>query len=257
MRMRSAYDAGNHRPNTGNNGGCANFRLVYNGGDWSASATGLLFVRGWIWDKGFILTIRPDPVTVTSGTLIQQIVICAEGQAVDASANTMLLLCPCWGEEETEYGLKSVDQTNFDNQRETHFIHCLGDAHGYVPICLGFGVSALSNKLRSMPLYVWRYRSDGSNLPCELCYQIPQIRPVMFWDNPVIEQVNDTYTLDGDTYKYAMHAGVGSLPNYSDDYGRPIISKFTNEKAMCCASIYSSYTVTVLSWAGWITSAET
>lgn len=161
IRMRSAYDAGTHKPNSGVNGGCANYRLVKNA-DWSTSAVGLLYVKGWIWNKGFILTIKVDPVTVTSGTRIDTVIICAEGQAVDAAANTMLLLCPCWGEEETEYGMKSVDATAIDNGAETHFIHCLGDANALLPFTVGFGVSGLSNKLRTMPLYAWRYRADGT-----------------------------------------------------------------------------------------------
>jgi hypothetical protein len=259
IRMRSTYDATNHRPTITANGGAAIFHIV-EGADYHASTTGLLLIKAWIWPTGFILRIRPDPNTITSGTRIEQLIVCAEGQAMDASANTMLLLAPYWNSganydgganTESEVGMKSIDLGAYvDNTYECHFIHTLGNGDTYLPITLGFDVSSLSNKLRTMPFYAWKYRGDGTSEQQQLMFQITQVRFTFWQEGSAVE--NDTFTVGSSTYKLVS---INTMPNQREAYGRPLVSKVGPNSAMEGLSGGSSPTAAGWNYSVWLESA--
>jgi len=215
--MRAGYNFVNHRPDTSKNGGIGVYRLVRNA-DYSSSTSGLLNVRGWIWNKGFALFVWPDPYTVTSGDKILQFIFCGEVQAVDAPANTVMLLVPTW-EDQGDTGAMNIDSGNIQNDDETRFVHCLGDGYAYQPICLGFGVSRISNRVRAMPLFVWGINPGVGDEVHLIHYMIPEVRPLTFYGN--IERDWDTFTTP-DNQTFAIGPG---LPNGMDHWGRVVISK--------------------------------
>lgn len=147
--IRAAYDAVNHKPDTSANGGYSRFRMIDNYTDYSAHATKVYSVKGWIDGKTILLYIEADNTVSGWG---MQILFIGEVEAVAAAAATVMLFC---SEYVSEVGTHSLAQSYSDDMRETHFIHCLGDGVGYMPFVGGHGASSVDNEVRPQPVAIW------------------------------------------------------------------------------------------------------
>jgi len=222
--LRAGYSEATHAP-TGN-GGLTRFRLIESATDYSASESAYLYVKGWITDKICAIQIRCDPLISGGGNY--QFIFVGECLAIDAAANTVLLLAP---EYYSETGTLSSAQSYFPSEGETHFIHCLGDGNAYYPVGFGMCASRLSNKVRSTPLYVWMRLGIGTLEVTSLMWQIPEVR-ITLWSNG-IELLDDTFTEGSETYQrmWPMSQGNNTL-------GQVCMSKASSTAKLGYSAVY-------------------
>ena len=187
-RLREGYDGGTHLPDTSENGGRSRFRM-FRDNDYTADDGVTYDIKGWITSTCCLLWIHSEAV---SGGDKRQIIFCGEMDRIGEGAKTVMLLVSEWV---SETGTRSIDQTNSNPPLETHFIHCLGDGHCYIPMSHGFGVSSLDNKIRPQVVVAWRYTGSGAQQQYNLAWQIPSdVLRAVRW--PGIEDDLDTF-LDG------------------------------------------------------------
>jgi hypothetical protein len=191
--LRASYDQPSHI-GVGNGGSVYGGLVIAYNSNWTASAN-LVYVKGWIDSKNIILFIESDSGQAGGGESC--LFVCIEAQAVDALANTIMLL------DSLPIGLNYAGVLNPPSTAYGYicsccFIHVLGDSFGYHPMMLGMGVGTAS-KVRVTSIYI--ARKDASSYKTQnLMYSIPYIHAT-YGESLPSEVAGDTFTIGGVTYK--------------------------------------------------------
>ena len=165
INFRAAYNSGSHVPTTTANGGDQRYRLVFNV-DLTASATKLLYVKGWIDGNTICIDLKADE---TQTGWSRHFVFIGEVEAMDAGANTVMMLAT---EIINRVGDGAGASSIYDYRYSTSFVHALGDSIGYYPLIYGFGASSVSNKARPGLCYIWRCEATVDK-PGNVAYRVP------------------------------------------------------------------------------------